>query len=306
MTANTTFKKLATTVAASLAFGGVAMADHLVPDAHSFEFRADHPLRVYVDVDTRGEKRERQLTAFEANALAGLRQNLPPYIRIVNDRRNADMRVNARELNYDLGFRVVDKDREDKKYKKSRRHTGGRCGHFIKAYYTEVKEKAEAYASYDVRVSLRGLGRNSDQVRLKSSEKFKYGTNLMAQTSCGMTPTSHMPSNGVADLFARATPDYRKHIAREVREEAAQDLGRVLARKIQHHANDFYANLAVKYSNGDGGYYSQNGGDYGWSSEYGHQSSHPATYDEDRKDRDEELGVAVLIAAGLAILAASQ
>lgn len=309
MTAIQTFKKLAISAAATLTLGNVVFADHGGPDPYSTDFRESRPIRVHVDVDTKGERRERHLTAFESNAIKTLQQNLPHYIQLVDNRRRADMTVHARELDYSLDYRVTDRDREDKKYKKAYRHVGGRCGRFIRAYYTEVKEKAEAHARYDVRVTVRGLGRDTDHLRVKASEKFKYGTDLIARTNCGTAPTNYMPSNGVADLFAKASPAYRKHIAREVREETAEDLGRALAGKIRAHANDYYADMALRYARTPrhDDYHSQNGGDYGLSSEYSHRSPHPAAHDNKDHDReDEELGVAVLIAAGLAILAASQ
>lgn len=286
-------------------------------DPASYEFRASHPIRLFVDVDTRGEGRERHTTMFEARTLDKIRHNLPNYVQLVSNRRQANMVVRAQQTEYDLNFRVIDTDREDKKYKKKYRNMGGRCGHYIKAYYTEVKEKGEAYASYRVNVSTRGLGRNSNQIRLRSAENFTYGTNLMARTNCGMTPTDLYPSSGVAKLFSKASPAYRKHVANEIRQEAADDLGKVLARKVAQQADHYYADLSVRFSQGYGHDDDRNsdwsyrndpgrndGGDYGERFEYSHHDPRQTT-PEDVTPSDEAVGAAVLVVAGLAILAAS-
>ncbi len=298
--------------ATSLAFGGAAEADHRDPrdlptyDPESAVFRTSHPIRVFVDVDTKDERREAGLTEFEARAYKQLRYGLPSYVEFVRERHHADMVVRAREQDYRFGFRVVDTDRKDKKYKKYARNVGGRCGHFQKAYYTKVKEKGEAYASYGIKIAMQGYGRDTDFIELRSAENFSYGTDLVAHTNCGMVSTRHMPSSGVAELFARNTPEYRSHVAREVREEAAEDLGRALAHKIRNGVDHYYLNLATRLSQADYDRYSRRGGDYGLSSEYGHHTPRPPVAENQHyKLEGDDLGTAVFVVTGLAILAAT-
>lgn len=304
-------------LATSFTIGSAAMADHREPqappifDPASITFRANHPMHVFIDVDTRNERREAGLTAFEARALKHIRYGLPDYVQLVTERHHADLIVRAREQDYQFGFRVVDTDRKDKKYKKRNRHVGGRCGNFQKAYYTKVKEKGEAFASYGVKIVMRdfGYGRDTDYIQLRSAEDFSYGTDLLARTNCGIIQTRHMPSDGVAKLFARNTPEYRRHVAHEVREEAAADLGRALAQKIHYSADHYYTNLSTRLSQqwAKDRRYSGYGGDYGWSSEYSRHE--PRSSDLHHQQRleldDEDVGAAVLVATGLAILAAT-
>ncbi len=318
------YKKLILATFAASAFTGATLAYHpddkhaLHYDSRSKEFRSDNPLRVFIDVNTPREHHERGTTGFEARTLHAADRGLPSYIQIVGNRRQADMVVQAAQTAYSLDFRVVDVDREDKKYKKAYRHVGGRCGHYIKAYYTEVKEKGEAYAAYNVSVTIRGGGRERDTLRLRSAEDYRYGKNLTARTNCGTTQTHHYPSKGVAELFAKASPEYREHVARDIRREAADDLGRALARQIRNRADNYYAGLAVHYSERydyhDRPHYSDSShiddhdhdDQSGWRIEYGHQPPHRPAHHSTKDDApDEELGAVVLLAAGLAILAAS-
>ncbi|WP_286828939.1 MULTISPECIES: hypothetical protein [Kordiimonas] len=298
--------------AATLALGGAAEADHRdLRDLPSYDpdsaiFRTSHPIRVFVDVDSKDERREAGLTEFEARAFKQLRYGLPNYVEFVRDRHQADMVVRAREQNYRFGFRVTDTDRKDKKYKKRARNTGGRCGRFEKAYYTKVKEKGEAYASYGIKIAMHGYGRDTDFIELRSAENFSYGTDLVAHTNCGIVSTRHMPSSGVAKLFARNTPEYRSHVAREVRNEAAEDLGRALAHKIRNGVDHYYLNLATRLSQADYDQYSRRGGDYGLSSEYSHHTHRPPlARNQHYEIEGDDLGTAVFVATGLAILAAT-
>lgn len=319
-----TYKKLILATFAATALAGSALAHHPEDrhtphyDSRSNEFRSDNPLRVFIDVDTPGERRERGTTGFEARTLHAADRSLPSYIQIVGNRRQADMVVQAAQTAYSLDFRVIDVDREDKKYKKAYRNVGGRCGHYIKAYYTEVKEKGEAYATYNVSVTVRGEGRDRETLRLRSAEDYRYGKNLTARTNCGTTQTHHYPSKGVAELFAKASPEYRDQIARDISREAADDLGRALARQIRDRADNYYSGLAVRFSErydyndrphySDGSHIDDHDHDDqpGWRIEYGHQAPHRPAHHSTKDDaRDEELGAVVLLAAGLAILAAS-
>jgi hypothetical protein len=312
------YKKLILATLAATTVTGAAAAyhpgDHAPPvyDSRDSNFRAAHPMKVFIDVATPADRRSRSVDGFENRTLYTLERNLPSYVQIVHDRRYADMVVQARQTDYSLNFRVVDVDREDKKYGKKYRYTGGRCGHHVRAFYTEVKEKGEAYASYSVRVSLRGEGREQDHLRLRAAEDFRYGKDLTAQTNCGTVPTQHYPSKGVAELFAKASPAYREEVVREIRQEAADDLGKALAKKVRNRTDQYYTGLAVRFSQthrhdnpprySEGNYEQSRGDDYGWRIEYGHHDPRRAS---DTDTSDEDLGAAVLIVAGLAILAAS-
>ncbi len=210
------------------------------------EFRKAHPMRVYVNLN--GKKRHAKRLAYRGRTLANVRYNLPSYAVLVDDPEYADITIRARLQDYDLNFRVIDVDSKDKKYKKSRRYTGGKCGTFRRAYYTRVKEKGEAYAAYNIRVRVKDYGTFRDRVRLRAAENFSYGKNLRARTNCGIAPTGHFPSNKVEKLFYKSNPKYRDHVAREIREEAADVLGRELARRIHRYTDDYYHTLATNLS----------------------------------------------------------
>ena len=226
---------------------------------HDPAFRHAHPLKVYVNLQSR--KRGAKRVAFPGQTLNKLRYNLPDYAILVDHPRDADMVVRARLQDYDLSFRVIDVDSKDKKYKKSRRYTGGQCGTHYKAFYTRVKEKGEAYANYNIRVRINGQATYRDHIRLRSAENFSYGRDLRARTNCGVQPTRHYPSNGVAELFYKSGPDYKDRVAREIRAEAARDLGRAIAKQVHHYSNDFYVGLAGRLNDYN---YSHNDRDYSY------------------------------------------
>lgn len=265
MTATTIKNLTAKSLAAIALASGITLSASADPNdyedkpqryaANDFDFRAAHPIKVFVNVRKGGGNREAEdRRRYAPKTWHQLGYHLPDYVRIVDSPRYADLVVRVREVDYDLNFRVIDVDRKDKKYKKSRRYTGGRCGIYHKAYYTKIKEKGEAYASYDIKVNLKGIGRDRDYFTLRSAENFSYGTELRANTNCGMRPTNHMPSNGVAKLFRRASDGYRHHVAREIREEATRDLSRKLAHNIRKQADYYYTDLAARLSYGDSRY----------------------------------------------------
>jgi len=216
--------------------------------ANDSDFRAAHPLRVFIKVGnprraSDGRRHQEQKTERR------FAHYLPGYVALVDSPQHADLVIRVRETDYDLNFRVIDIDQKDKKYKKKRRYVGGRCGVHHKAFYTKVKEKGEAYASYNVKVNLKGINRNSDRFTLRAAENFSYGTNLRASTNCGMQPTNHMPSNGVAKLFSKSNDDYRHHVARKIRREAIDNLGRKIAQRIHEQADHYYTDLAADLNN---------------------------------------------------------
>ncbi|WP_262692990.1 hypothetical protein [Kordiimonas aestuarii] len=233
--------------------------------ARSAEFRYDNPIKVYVNVDTKG--RGRTEDRFERLTEQAMRHNLPDYVRLVDSARMADMVINAREQDYDLDFRVVDRDREQERYKQVNQRSGDRCGPYYKASYTVVKEKAEARASYAIRIQTDGVGRDRERIIAGANSYLTYGDNLKAHTRCSADPTNRFPNHQVKDMFNNKSPAYRARVAQGVRQETAADLGRKLAYEIKSNVDDYYAGLAVRYAHG---------GHYGnpWKGRDTHKTSH--------------------------------
>lgn len=224
--------------------------------------RATNPDVRRIPRDRRGERRSAGRTERQAGWQNGtdlyrsitmrkIERDLPSNILLVNNPTYADMVVKVRETGFDLNFRVTDMDQKNKKYKKDRKFTDGRCGIHHKAFYTRVEEKGEANAFYSVKYDVKGLGTKRDDFRLKSSEKFRYGQNLTASTNCGVRATHNLPSNGVAKLFNQAHPSYRNRVASKIRSEAAEELGKKLTRKIRRGADNYYASLGERYQHNE-------------------------------------------------------
>ncbi|PCI64063.1 MAG: hypothetical protein COB37_02580 [Kordiimonadales bacterium] len=238
--------------------GTAAQADHTTPqptytpvyeapayNPGSHQFRANHPMRVFVKIG--GNRHSNGDGHHSAPAVyQKIDYHLPSYITLVNSPAYADLVIKVRQTDYKLNYRVIDVDRKDKKYKKSRRYAGGNCGYFRKAFYTKVKEKGEAYASYNVKVRFKGYDTSREHFTLRSAENYSYGTELRAITNCGIRPTNRMPSNGVAKLFSRSGEGYRNSVSHRIKRESIADLGRHLAHQIQHKAGGFYPTLAAK------------------------------------------------------------
>ena len=224
------------------------------------EFRQSRPISVFLDF--RGGRNGRQSERIESRVLQELSYRLPGYVQLVPDHYQADLVLNVKERRFDMNFRIVDRDRKDKKYKKKYRYQGGQCGHYYRAFYTRVKEKGTAYYDYSVEMYMRGYGRQYKRIDGRASEKFSYGVDLTAQTNCGTTPTNIFPSRGVAELFDRNNPHYRRQVRREIRREAAAELGAKLANVVNYKVGYFYDDLARRINNG-GGYGWQNGRGYG-------------------------------------------
>lgn len=219
--------------------------------ANNASFRANHPLKLFVQTGKRGDNRHQSAERRGQDQRINLQRHqvaemLPDYIIPVTSAREADLVIRVRQTDYDIGFHIVDVDQKDKKYKKGRRYVGGRCGVYHKAYYTKVKEKGEAYASYKVAVRLNGISRDRDQFTLRSAKNFSYGTDLRAATNCGLQSTQHMPSKKVAKLFGKADQGYRRYIAAQIRGKAVNDLSRQIARRVLVQADYFYTDLAAR------------------------------------------------------------
>ncbi|WP_417450446.1 hypothetical protein [Kordiimonas sp.] len=233
--------------------------------ARSVAFRHDNPVKIFVDVDTR-EKRPSD-ERFQQQTEQAMRHNLPGYVRLVNNPRQADMTVHVREQDFDLVFRVVDRDRKDDRYKRVNPRTGNHCGPLYKASYTVVKERAEVTAHYTVRVQTDGVGRDRERIVAKAGTYMTYGENLRAHTRCTAEPTNRFPNNRVVALFKNNSKANRAHMAQQVRSETAIDLGHELAEEIASNVNEYYASLAIRYAHG--GYYGNP-----WKDRNNHKTAH--------------------------------
>lgn len=235
---------------------------------HGTSYHVVQPFKVYVSIRDTGyrsrqsDPRDRRRSDRQVRRQSGhdiytdltmrkLAHALPSNILLVDSPSYADMVVKVRQTGFNLDFRVTDVDRKDKKYKKSRRYTGGQCGVHHRAFYTRVEERGEANAFYSVRFDVKGFEISHDEFRLRNSEKFRYGKDLTASTNCGMRPTHNLPSNKVEKLFAQSNPGYRHHVAEEIRRETAEDLGHKLARQIRHSANRYYSHLEGHHGHGE-------------------------------------------------------
>lgn len=242
-----TQKSLASGALCALLASTSALADHNDDFANSERFRDNHPLNVFVDIDTKAKGRRDD--RLEDITLRAVRSSLPGNIRIVSNRRDADMVIRAEERDFDVDFRIVDRDRKEKRYDKVNPRTGNQqCGPFYKVSYTEVKERAEGHAVYDIRVSMPGVGRDRERIKAEASAYNVYGENLLAHNRCGSEPTARFPGYSVVDLFGKNNPKERQRMAIEVRRETAEDLGRKLAHEIRENADDYYASLSVRFA----------------------------------------------------------
>jgi len=205
-----------------------------------------------------GSYRQQPYGNYNDITMQTLVRELPHSVVLVGSPREADMVVKVHETGFNLNFRIVDVDHKNKKYKKDRRYTGGRCGVHHKAFYTRVEEKGEATAFYNVRYDLKGFNARPDAFHVRASERFRYGKDLTASTNCGVHPTHNVPSNGVARLFEQASPAYKYQIAATIRQETAENLGNVLARNIRDKAKRFYARAEKHREYGEYGEYYEN------------------------------------------------
>ncbi len=223
----------------------------IAPDPINSEFRASHPVKIFVDVSqdrrVRSVRRSRTDSA-DQYVRDRLHYQLPPYIVLVSNRHDANMTVKAQLMDYDLSFHTTDVDRRNKKYKKRYRYTGGVCGQHKRAYYTRVTEKGVALADYKLSVRLKGIDRYSDTVRIRAAESYRYGEKLSALTNCGVVPSVHYPNKTIAKLFTRAGGTYRNAVAHDVRKESLKKLTYILAGTIKGRTDQFYAALANQYA----------------------------------------------------------
>jgi hypothetical protein len=213
--------------------------------AHDANFRAANPFRVFIQL-REGNRAQRDGNQQQGQSLSQLAHLVPSYVTLTGTPEHTDMKMRVKETSYNLRFRVINTRNKNKKYKKSRRYSGGPCGNYKRAFFRKIKEKGEAYADYSVSINLRGAGRNRDHFTLRSAKNFSYGTDLTASSKCGIQPTRQMPSNGVAKLFNRAGEGYRHGIAQKVRVKTSLKLSRQLAQRINVQADYFYTNLAQR------------------------------------------------------------
>ncbi|MCJ9430467.1 hypothetical protein [Kordiimonas marina] len=210
-------------------------------------FRAQHPIRVYVAVDT--DTRRGEDIHFDRIALDTLTRQLPPYVRLVDRPYKSDLMIVADQTDYDLDFRVTDRDRLVEPYNRRAHYVRGRCHRFDQAYYTRTHEEGRAMAHYNLEIRMRHFGRDIDQVRLGTNHGYSYATHLKATTNCGFIETSHAPNERVRDLLSKGGQRYRVAVAHQIREAAARDLGNMLAGKVRQLSDQYYDGLAgaVRY-----------------------------------------------------------
>ncbi len=219
-------------------------------DGRDPAFRQAHPLRLFVRLDVgRGGRGRGVDNPGEARLLRVLSRNLPYGVSLAHNRRSSDLVLNVEERQYDLQFHVIDRDREDKKYKRRKRYAAANsCGVPSRAFYTEVTERATAYYAYDIGIRIKGYGRDHTVISGRESDKFQYATDLRAATACGIQPTHVPPSRKVARLFDRASPEYRRAVALDVRQDTLNEVGRKLSYIIRAKADLYYRNLAEAYN----------------------------------------------------------
>lgn len=248
-------RKRLTVLIAGLVFAATALS----PTANAYttayavdpidhDFRAGHPFRVFVDVEKGRTGRANRSDAEDGYIRNRLARILPPNIVLVPSRRDADMAVQARLLDYDLSFHITDVDRRNKKYKKRYRYTPGQCGLHKRATYTRVTEKGVAIADYQLTYQMRGIGTYGDTVRIHAAESYRYGQDLQALTNCGVAPSTNYPNSTIARLFSQAGGHYRATLAHEIHTESLRNLSVTLARTINARADQFYASLAARYT----------------------------------------------------------
>ena len=267
-TFNIRLRTLATGATLALLATGTALADpsyygggnHGGSYVRSTEFRADNPVKIFVNVDIR-DRSSRREDRFETVTEQAMRANMPSYVRIVDNPRYADIVIDVVEQDYDLDRRIVDRDREDDRYGRVNLHSGNRCGPLYKASYTVVKERLNTKARYTVHVTTEGVGRERERITARADSYLTYGENLRAHTRCSAEPTQRFPNQKVVALFENGTDAGFARAANQIRRETAADLGRKLAGEIRSNVDDYYASLAVRYAHG--GHYGNPGRGHG-------------------------------------------
>ena len=218
-------------------------------DPHNQNFRDNHQFKVFIDVEAGRKGHSDKLEYLTIETIA---DNLPYGVQLVRDPHYADLVIRARERDYDVNFRITDVDRKDKKYKKRFRYNTGYsngCGGLYRAHYRKIEERGTGYYNYGLRIRMKGYGRDRINISGRVRERYSYGADLRAQTTkCGLQPTNIYPSGKVARLFERAHPNYRRDVRRELRREAACDLGLKIAYTIKGKANHYYEDLAKRYN----------------------------------------------------------
>lgn len=218
-------------------------------DPHDQNFRNNHQFKVFIEIEAGKKGRAEKLEYLTIETIA---DNLPYGVQLVRDPHYADLVIRARERDYDVNFRITDVDRKNKKYKKRFRYNAGYsngCGGLYRAHYRKVEERGTGYYDYGISIRMKGYGRDRINISGRVREKYSYGTDLKAQTTgCGLQPTNIYPSGKVARLFERAHPSYRRDVRRELRREAACDLGLKIAYTIKGKANHYYEDLANRYN----------------------------------------------------------
>ena len=125
LTENAKYKNSRTLVLGSLFVSAISLAQPAAADPYQYtagpdpidlEFRASHPVKVFVDVAQNRRIRSdgyRRADAADHYVRDRLHYQLPPYVVLVSNRRDADMTVQAQLLDYDLSFHITDVDRRN-------------------------------------------------------------------------------------------------------------------------------------------------------------------------------------------------
>ena len=195
-------------LASSLLAGGVIASGAAQADHDKFRVSigigAGHhaayaPFKVYIDLDTNGGPRRDARAGHRLDYL--VQSQLPRGIRLVEDRRAADLVIRADERRFDV-HKINDK-------------RGKRYGHVHKGKC--VGGEAIASYGYDVRFRLKGYGLDQDRIRGRVAEQLP----LM----CGYHKAA----------YGRPLPH---DVIRELRLDANQELAAKLAYRIRGYARD--------------------------------------------------------------------
>jgi len=220
-------------------------------DPRDIDFRAAYPVHVFVSLDGQQQTRRQRRHHSQRRSGTGLAVRqilsaLPFYARAVHSPAHADIALRVRTTDFDVDYRIVDIDREDKRYKKSRRRSGGQCGYHSRAYFEEVRLRGTARYDIGIRARIAGVGADRDRFHGRTRASYDYGRNLRAQTECGVIPTAHFPSSGVERLFHRASDTYHREARRDLRRTAYHDIAQRLTHRLAGYVDSYYAALAAR------------------------------------------------------------
>ena len=163
-----------------------------------------------------------------AAAIRGeLLDRVPPHVVLTDGSYQSDILVTYTRLYQDID--VVDRDLRQKTRKypgKYRDEKRKECNRLLQAHYTLVRKKLEARYAYRQSLSILGSLVSDDQLRDSLSQGFEMGTDLKAETPCGLKPTTVFPDDSTRRKF-----DGRAQ-RREARYRLEERIARELARRL--------------------------------------------------------------------------